>query len=257
MTDAPTPPLRDPLPTGRLVRVAKAARQHAGAELVEPRELVEARFMAGQSPSLAARRLLLLMVVTAAEAGFADRRHRLSKRAIRQGHKGNERVGPLLAEVAGIRLELPAASSRGRPAVLRAGLFTEIVEETAEDGGAWVEFRLAEPARHLFTASGVYAVLDRAAVLAFASKYALRLYELGCLYAGRRHPSLTLTVPELRALMGVPEGVYRDWTDLCRNALALARRELAARAGLQATMKKHRRGRAVEAVTLGFWRLEP
>ncbi|QJE74324.1 hypothetical protein HHL28_15690 [Aerophototrophica crusticola] len=66
-------------PPGRMVRVARAARQHDGAEMVEPRELAAARFVAGQSPSLAARRLLLLMVVAAAEAGFAAQRHRLAK----------------------------------------------------------------------------------------------------------------------------------------------------------------------------------
>jgi hypothetical protein len=257
MAEPPSPvPPQAPAP-GRLVRVAQAARQHEGAELVEPRELVEARFPAGQSPSLAARRLLLLMVVAAAEDGFADRRHRLSKREIRQGHKGNERIGSLLEEVAGIRLELPATSSRGRSAVLRAGLFTEIVEETAEGDGAWVEFRLAEPARQLLAGSGVYAVLDRAAVLAFGSKYALRLYELGCLYAGRRHPTLTLSLPDLRALLGVPAGVYRDWSDLRRNVLAQAKRELDSHAGFQTILKEHRRGRTVEAVTLTFWRLEP
>ncbi|WP_114395138.1 replication initiation protein [Oleisolibacter albus] len=207
-------------PPGRVVRVARAARQHDGAEMVE------ARFVAGQSPSLAARRLLLLMVVAAAEAGFADRRHRLAKGDIRQGHKGNERVGPLLEEVSAIRLEIQGASSRGQAALIRAGLFAEVVEETAAGDGAWVEYRFTEPARRLFLASGAYAVLNRAAVMALGSKYALRLYELGCLYAGRRNPTLSSPLPDLRALLGVPAGVYRDWTDLRRNVLDQARREL-------------------------------
>lgn len=130
-----------------------------------------------------------------------------------------------------------------------------MVEETAAGDGAWVEYRFTEPARQLFLASGAYAVLDRAAVMALGSKYALRLYELGCLYAGRRNPTLSLPLPDLRALLGVPAGVYRDWTDLRRTVLDQARRELDTRTDLRVTLKERRRGRSVEGVTLGFWRL--
>lgn len=244
------PPSKSP----RTVRAARAAKQHEGAELVEPRELIEAPFAAGQSPSLSARRTLLLMVATAAAEGFADQVYRLTKRELRQGHESNDRIGALLDEIISIRFEIPGLSSRGRSAIIKAHLFEEIAEETDDGDRAWVEFEFSRRARTLFGGSQAYAVLNRTALLTFEGKYAVTLYQLGCLYAGRRDPSIRLTVPELRQKLGVPEGKYRDWTDLRRFVLEAAKTEVDQLAHFQVSIKEHREGRAVRAVTLGFWR---
>jgi hypothetical protein len=59
---------------------------------VVPTTVADVLNPSGQSPSLAVRRLLMMMIL-AAEAGLADGRHRLAKSDIRQGNKGNERLG--------------------------------------------------------------------------------------------------------------------------------------------------------------------
>jgi hypothetical protein len=238
------------------MRVAQAAEQHEGGELVEPRELVEAPFAAGQSPSLSARRTLLLMVATAATHGFAEQVYRLTKRELRQGHESNDRIGALLDEVISIRFEIPGLSSRGRSAIVKAHLFEEITEETDDGNTAWVEFEFSRRARALFGGSQVYAVLNRTALLAFEGKYAVTLYQLGCLYAGRRDPCVKLTVLELRQKLGVPEGKYSDWAQLRRKVLEAAKVEVDQLAHFQVSIKEHREGRRVVAVTLGFWRKE-
>lgn len=238
----------------RTTRVAQAARQHEGVELVEPRELVEAPFAAGQSPSLSARRTLLLMVSTAAAEGFADKVYRLTKRELRQGHESNDRIGALVDEVISIRLEIPGISSRGRSAIVKAHLFEEIAEETEDGDAAWVEFEFSRRTRTIFGASDAYAVLNRTALLAFEGKYAVTLYQLGCLYVGRRDPSVKLTVPEFRQRLGVPEGKYRDWTDLRRKVLEAAKAEVDQLAHFQVGIKEQRQGRRVVAITLSFWR---
>jgi hypothetical protein len=240
--------------TGRTVRAGLASRQHEGEELVEPRELVEAPFAAGQSPSLSARRTLLLMVALGASEGFAERTYRLTKRELRQGHESNDRIAALLDEVMGIRLAIPGLSSRGRASIVRAHLFEEMNEETDQGDGAWVEFEFSRRAREVFGSSEVYAALNRTAVLAFEGKYAVTLYQLGSLLAGRRSPVVKLSAEELRQRLGVPEGRYRDWTDLRRFVLAPAKAEVDHLAHFQVSILEHRRGRKVEAVTLGFWR---
>ena len=60
----------------------------------------------------------------------------------------------------------------------------------------------------------------------FTSIYALRLYELGCLYYKRDEPFLWMTVDELRSGFIVPEGAYQDWTDLRRFVLNAAIKEV-------------------------------
>ncbi|WP_162136975.1 replication initiation protein [Magnetospirillum molischianum] len=215
---------------------------------------MDAPFMPGQSPSLGARRALLLMVTTAAAEGFSDKVYRLSKRELRQGHESNDRIGALVDEVISIRFQIPGLSSRGRAAIIKAHLFEEITEETDEGNSAWIEFEFSHRARVLFGASEVYAVLNRTAVLAFDGKYAITLYQLGCLYSGRRDPTIRLTVPELRTRLGVPEGRYSDWAQIRRFVLGSAKEEVDHLAHFQLSIREHREGRKVVAVTLGFWR---
>lgn len=239
---------------GRTGRAAHKAREtHGSAEIVEARELIEAQFQRGQSPSLAARRTLILLLATAAADGFEDRLHRVSKREIRQGHKGNERLKDVLDEVAATRLTVPSISSRGQAAILRTGLFESMWEETDEGDSSWVEFKLNPHVRRLLGGSSNYAVLNRAALMAFQSRYSVTLYEIGCLYCGRRDPTVRLTVPALRQRLGVPTGVYGDFAQLRREVLAKAKGELDQLAHFQITITEHRVGRKVDAVTLGFW----
>ncbi|MGC2857806.1 replication initiation protein, partial [Novispirillum sp. DQ9] len=179
--------------------------------------------------------------------------HRITKKEIRQAHKGNERIDQILDEVAGIRLTLDGISSRGRPAKIR-GALVRIVEEIDEADAAWVEFDFYDDVRRLLGASDVYATMNRAALLAFKSKYTVTLYELGCLLAGRRDPTQRFTVEELRRKAGVEEGKYRDWTDLNRKVLLQAKAEIDQLAHFVMTVQEERRGRKVVAVTLGFWR---
>jgi len=58
-----------------------------------------------------------------------------------------------------------------------------------------------------------------AALLAFESRYAVTLYERGALLVGRRDPTWHGTVDELREVMGIPAGRYRDWGDIRRKAV--------------------------------------
>ena len=64
-----------------------------------------------------------------------------------------------------------------------------------------------------------YAAMNRAALLAFESRYAVTLYERGALLAGRRDPTWRGTVDELREVMGVPAGRYRSWADIRRKVV--------------------------------------
>lgn len=244
---------RKSLPSvGRTIRAAAAAEQHDGAEIVKPGELTDISFPRGVSPSLAARRTLALLIATAGANGWKDQVHRITKREIRQGHKSNERLKDTLDEVAGIRFQTGGLSSRGRAAIVRAGLFDELIEETDDGDQSWVEFRFNRHTRALLKDSNTFAAMNRAALMALQSKYAITLYELGCLYAGRRHPEMDLTVPDLRLKLGVPEGNYSDWANLRRRVLDPAKLEIDALAHFTLQVEEVRNGRKVVRVRLRF-----
>ena len=67
--------------------------------------------------------------------------------------------------------------------------------------------------------SDYFAALNRGTILALESRYACTLYERGCLLMRRNHPVWRGTVGELREVMGVPGGRYRDWADIRRKVV--------------------------------------
>jgi len=238
--------------TGRTMKAAYKAAQEGPGQIVKAGELIHAHFPKGASPSLTARRVLALMMGAAAGDGWRKQTHRITKKEIRQAHKGNDRIEAILDEVAGIRLTMDGISSRGRPARIR-GALVRIVEEADEADSAWVEFDFYDDVRRLLGASDVYATMNRAALLAFRSKYTVTLYELGCLLSGRHDKTQRFTVEDLRRKVGVEDGKYRDWTDFNRFVLQQARTEIDQLAHFLMTITEERKGRKVVAVTLGFW----
>lgn len=234
------------------MRAAYKAAQDEMGQIVKAGELIQAHFPKGASPSLTARRVLALMMGAAAGDGWQKKNHRITKKNIRQAHKGNERIEQILDEVSGIRLTLEGISSRGHPARIR-GALVRIIEETNEDDNSWVEFDFYDDVRQLLGASDVYATLNRAALLAFRSKYTVTLYELGCLLSGRRDPTQTFTIDELRRKVGVEDEKYYRWVDLKRFVLHQAKMEVDQLSHFYMTINEHKHGRSIHSVTLGFW----
>src|SRR3546814_1773411 len=81
-------------------------------------------------------------------------------------------------------------------------------------------------ARAILQGSDYYARLNRAALLAFRSKYAITLYEMGCLLAGRRNPTWSGTVDELRERLGAPSNSMPNFSDFRRLVLTPGKAEI-------------------------------
>jgi hypothetical protein len=234
-----------------------AARDFEGREIVKAGELITASFAKGSAPSLAARKVLALLIGKAAGDAWKLGTHTITKRELRGSHKGNERVPAILDELMGIKFKLETISERGRHAILTATLIAWNIEETDDDDEAIVEWEFTEPCRRVLQGSDYYARMNRAAVLAFDSKYALTLYELGSLLSGRREPCWRGSVPELREKLGIEPGKLARWPDLNRYALQQAKREIDQLAHFTLSWKEKRQGRKVITIELFFWLKDP
>lgn len=249
---------RLPALIGRTMKVASAARNNHGLEeIIKAGELVRARPAKGRSLSLFAQRCLNLMLAEAAGDAWKDRPFTVTKKALRRGHKGNERIDQMLDELMSVTMKIDTVSQRGQPAILTVALLSSNIEEKATDDESLVTFRFSREFAAVMQHSNIYAVLSSATVLALESKYSLKLYEIGCQLSQRRHPMVVLTVPELRELLGIPEGAMKRWPDLRRFVLDRARAEIDQLADFRMTIAdsgpEHRSGRKVIRVTLGFW----
>jgi len=252
------PPVGSP-PVGRTMRAAHVRPQEhgGGVGVVKAGELVEATYPEGATLSAAARKVLVLLLAKAAGDAWQDQEHQITKGELRGSHKGNERLVRVLDELQRVLLRVRVRSSRGHDAVLVAPIIAQRIEELDDDARSVVFWRFSEPMRRVMQASDHYAEMQQQAVLAFESRYSVTLYEYGCLLYRRQHPTWQGSMTELRELLGVPTGTYRDWTGLRQKALDMAKSEIDHIAPFTLTWRESRRGRAVVAVELRFEPKDP
>lgn len=207
---------------GRTMDVARIEKERGSDTIVQPRELIEVRYARGVSLSLSARKLLALMMHQAAGDAWRDQEHRIAKRMLRGSHNSNDRLTDTIDELMGIFFAMPdqVEGDQGRRTF-------QMIEETFEGGEqGWLIYRFTRRARDLLKDSEAYALLHRATVLAFDSKYALELYQLGALLYRRDVPVWRGDVATLRAKLGVPDGTYSSFADLRRFVLDAATAEI-------------------------------
>jgi hypothetical protein len=239
---------------GRAMRVAHALHNRAGDDFAKPGNLVEVRFVKGQSLSLTAARLLALMILAAGGDAWRPVAHRMRKADIRRGHKGNERIADMLEELHRTLFAVDDLSWRGRKATKRFPLIQSSREEVEEAGGerGWIEWEFTPDARRLIRESETYAVLNRQAVLGFRSAYALRLYEMGALRIHRRQSVWRGDVTAIRAAFGIAPELYKDYAQLRRKVLEKAKAEIDQLAHFTVEWREIRRGRAVVELEFHF-----
>ena len=239
---------------GRAMRVARILTGKGGDEFAKPGKLVEVRFVKGQSLSLTASRLLALMILTAGGDAWQAIPHRMRKADIRRGHKGNERISDMLEELHRTLFSEDDQSWRGKKATRRFALIQmsrEEVEEAGQEAG-WIEWEFTPDARRLIQESESYAVLNRQAVLGFRSSYALRLYEMGALRIHRRQPVWKGDMSALRAALGISPDVYKDFAQLRRKVLQVAKAEIDQLAHFRVEWREFRQGRTVVELEFRF-----
>lgn len=239
---------------GRAMRVAHALQARDGDEFAKPGNLVEVRFVKGQSLSLTAARLLALMILTAGGDAWEPVAHRMRKADIRRGHKGNERISDMLEELHRTLFAADDLSWRGRKATKRFSLIQSSREEVDEEGSeaGWIEWEFTPDARRLIRESETYAVLNRQAVLGFRSSYALRLYEMGALRLYRRQSVWRGDMTAIRAAFGIAPELYKDFAQLRRKVLEKAKAEIDHLAHFTVDWREIRRGRTVVEIEFTF-----
>ena len=228
-----------------------------GEGVIKAGELVEATYPDGASLSAVARKVLVLLLAKAAGDAWQDQEHQITKGELRGSHQSNDRLGRVLDELQRVLLRIRVKSPRGHDAVLVAPIVAQRIEELDDDARSVVFWRFSEPMRRVMQASDHYAELHRQTVLALESRYSVTLYEHGCLLYRRQHPAWQGSMVELRELLGVPAGTYRDWTDLSRKTLDMAKSEIDHIAPFTLSWRESRRGRAVVGVELRFEPKEP
>lgn len=239
---------------GRSMKAAAAVAAKGDHAFAKADELVQASFERGGSLSMPASKILNLMIAKAAGDAWKDQVHVITRADLRAvKHLTNAEIEVILDELAAVRFKIEGKSARGRRLIRRRPLFRMIDEESTESDDDQIEYEFDPLIRGILARSDHYTVLYRATMLAFTSKYALKLYEIGS--RAVRLPDFCWegTVHDLRELVGVPAGKLRGWKDLRVNVLDKAKVEIDQLAHFTMVYASSKtRGRTVERVRISF-----
>lgn len=219
--------------------------------IVEAGEVVDMRFPAGGRMSLRGGKLFHLLIQTAGVDVAEETTHRITLAALNESfHVAIPDLIELIEELQTTTLKLKLTDSKGRKFTKSGPLLADAEREDDSETQAELRFQFSATLRKAIANSSHWAVISKRAVLAFESRYALRLYTVLSLRAGLRKTSDEFTVEEVRELLGVAAGKLADWKSLRRRALEPALAEINQLAGFHAGFVPLTRGRRVVGVRL-------
>jgi len=239
------------------MREALADRADRPDELVASGRQVDMIFKPGQKAlSLRAAKLWHLLVKSAGVDLAVAKDHRMMLDELYQsglGHMTHTERVEALRELQTTLVEVRVASPKviGRMRIVSEAMLSR-VERDEDDRGELV-WRFGETLRTVFANSDHWAVLSKRAVLAFESRYALRLYEIVALRSGLDHKTNeTFPLDELRNRLGIPTGKLARWQDVKAQALEPAIAEVNQLSGFTVSYEPVKRRRSVAGITLSW-----
>ena len=222
--------------------------------LIAAGEVVELRFRDNaRALSLRSAKLFHLLLDYAGAKACEDIEHRIPVAELNFPHVESEALIECVRDLFGTTVELTYKTASGAMRVSGGPLlsFVDRPLDWQEGDTAELVFRLSPTLRMVLESSNHWAALSRSAVLAFESRYALRLYELMTLRGGLIHKNTeTFDLDDLRRRLGVPPGKLAEWYDLRRVALEPAIAEVNQLSGLEVSYEAIKRGRRVDRVAL-------
>lgn len=233
-------------------RQALSDRANRPDQIVAAGEVLDLRFGEGaKALSLRAAKLLHLLVAATGAAACEDKVHVLPIEQLNSFHVSLEEFVETCRELFGTMVRLEIRNAKGQPAIKLGPLLADLERDL--DYGGELRFQLSPVLRTVLAQSNYWAVLSRRAVLAFESRYALRLYEIVAIRAGLvAKTAETFDLDELRERLGVPPGKLPRWNDVRRFALDPAIAEVNQLSGFDVTYEPIKRGRSITGVRL-FW----
>lgn len=239
---------------GKTIDVA-TDRAFDQTKTVLPAEVARGVYMLN-APSLQALKLMHLMISTAGGRMADEVQHQIRLSDIRKidGMRNHDRASltPLFGELAAAVL---THDDPEKMVVTIGGLLDEAKIDYRHEvsGDLVVSWWFRRTFRRMAAESNHWAILDRQTVFHLGSKYSVLLFQhISSLVNLDRITSKTFTLPELRALFGLPEGKLGPFFHLRQRALDPAIAEINQLSRLTLTATANKIGRTVASVTIGW-----
>ena len=232
---------------GRTLEVI-ADRANRPDDLVAAREVLDVHYSA--PISLRAAKLLHLLVDAAGVDVVKPMEHVVPIQSLNIGKESKQEFLETVEELFSTTMRLSILNRLGKKATKLGSFLADA--EIDDDNLGDLRFEFSKLMRQVIANSNTWGVLSAKAVIAFRSRYSLRLYEF---IAGRINQSINsekLEIYRLREILNVPPLRLMKWKDLRVRALDLAIAEVNQLAGFKVSYKPLMRARSVWAIQL-FW----
>jgi plasmid replication initiation protein len=221
--------------------------------IVQAGEVVEMRFPSGGRMSLRGGKLFHILIQIAGVRIADETQHKIPISALNEAfHVSAAEMEELVDELHTTTLKLKLTDAKGRRYTKSGPLLSDIEREDDDQAQAEIRFEFSSAMRKVIANSTHWAVISRRAVMAFESRYALRLYTILSLRANLRKASEEFTVEDLREMLGVPFGKLKRWQDLKTWAIEPAIEEVNHLSGLKVAYRPLKRGRRIVGISLAW-----
>jgi hypothetical protein len=186
---------------------------------VKAGEMIEVR----QSSALTLhdRRVLNILVRHAGEHIAEAGEHTIPMRHLRSpAHKGSERVRESIERLMTTLVLVPTKDSKGRRATRRTALLSDTTATDDEDNPhGEVRYSFSPTMQEILKQSQYWGRIKPHVMFAFATKYALALYEALCLRRNLNRSEEISTVEEFRDVLGVAPNKLKGFPQFKQSAL--------------------------------------
>jgi hypothetical protein len=221
--------------------------------IVAAGEVADMRFASGDALSLRAAKLFCLLIQEAGIAVADQVQHRIPYSVLNETfHRSRDELVEAIQELHTTTVSVQVVSRKGRPFTKSGPILSDVEREPDSLDDAEIRFEFSPAMRRVVADSTHWAAVSRRAVLAFESRYSLRLYLHIGLRVNRRQASEDVTLDELRDVLGVPPDKLKTWQHLKSRALDPAIAEISHLAGFTAAYVPLKRGRRVVGIRLAW-----
>lgn len=237
---------------GKTVQVAQD-RAFDASKTVLPAEVARGVYIENP-PGAQALKVMHLMISTAGGRMADDVQHHFRLSDIRKisgmKHHGRDSLAQIFRE---LRAAVLTYDDTERKRLIIGGLLDEALVDYRDEvsGDLLVTWYFGRTFRRMAEESNHWAILDRQTVFALSSKYAILLFQhVASLANLQRVDNRTFSIPELRALLGVPADKLERFSNLNAWALKPAVDEINHVSRLRLTVEPVKAGRTVAAVKI-------
>ena len=237
-------------PPTKTTAVIRAAADRPD-EVIVAGEVAEIRFPEGGGLSLLASKLFVSLLDLAGADVAEDRDHCAPMAGLNWAKRDLDHIERAIDELHGTRVALTVNTRNGKRR--RSGVVLSDVDRP-EDNEGEIEWRFSKTFRYVIANSRHWAAISARAVLAMDSKYAVWLYQLAALHAGRDRVSEDWDLADLRERLGANMPSLRRWQDFKRRVLEPACAEINQLTGVGVAWEPLKRRRKIVGVRLSTWR---